>query len=81
MRGTVGAGQASVNFLLGNVGKTDVRDTQQAAEAVLKMFPAQLSPNKFLLFGGSYGGFLSLHLAGQYPVSKETLIIFEYKHI
>ncbi|CAH1398410.1 unnamed protein product [Nezara viridula] len=67
IRGTVGAGQASVNFLLGKVGKTDVRDTQQAAEAVLKMFPTQLSPDKCLLFGGSYGGFLSLHMAGRYP--------------
>ncbi|XP_014284310.1 acylamino-acid-releasing enzyme isoform X2 [Halyomorpha halys] len=67
VRGTVGAGQASVNFLLGKVGKTDVRDSQQAAETVLKMFPGQLSPDKCVLYGGSYGGFLSLHLAGQYP--------------
>lgn len=66
-RGSVGAGQASVDFLLGKVGKTDVRDSQQAAETVLKMFGGQLSPNKCLLFGGSHGGFLSLHLAGQYP--------------
>lgn len=74
-RGSVGAGQASVDFLLGKVGKTDVRDSQQAAEAVLKMFEGQLSSEKCLLFGGSHGGFLSLHLAGQYPVSDPESII------
>lgn len=66
-RGSIGSGQASVDFLLGRVGETDVADCQQAAEEVLRIFPEQLSPEKCVLFGGSHGGFLSLHLSAQFP--------------
>lgn len=74
-RGSTGSGEASVKFLLGKIGSTDVADSQQAAEALLKMFPDQLSQNKCLLFGGSHGGFLSLHLSAQFSVCR-ILYIF-----
>jgi acylaminoacyl-peptidase len=70
-RGSVGSGQASVDFLLGRVGTTDVEDMHQAAKHVLANNP-NISSEKCVLFGGSHGGFLVLHLSGQFPVSIIT---------
>lgn len=65
-RGSTGQGEDSVNFLLKRVGDADVKDVHQAAQAALEQFPC-LNPKKCVLFGGSHGGFLVLHLSGQYP--------------
>ncbi|XP_054284993.1 acylamino-acid-releasing enzyme-like isoform X1 [Macrosteles quadrilineatus] len=65
-RGSTGVGQAGVDFLPGRVGDTDVKDCHQATLAALKQFPI-LDPGKVVLYGGSHGGFLVTHLAGQYP--------------
>lgn len=67
-RGSTGLGQASVDFLPGRVGDTDVKDCHQATLEALKTFPC-LDPQKVVLYGGSHGGFLVTHLSGQYPVS------------
>ncbi|XP_073982088.1 acylamino-acid-releasing enzyme-like isoform X3 [Rhodnius prolixus] len=66
-RGSIGAGQSSVDWLPGRVGFSDVEDVHQAALHVLHKYGSQLDPAKTVLFGGSHGGFLVLHLAGQYP--------------
>ncbi|KAK9512175.1 hypothetical protein O3M35_000652 [Rhynocoris fuscipes] len=68
-RGSIGAGQSSVDWLPGKVGSSDVEDVHQAALHVLHKYRSQLDPNKTVLFGGSHGGFLVLQLAGQYPTS------------
>lgn len=65
-RGSIGAGQESVEFLLGRIGDSDVKDVHLAVVQALKQFPF-LNPNKMVLFGGSHGGFLVTHLSGQFP--------------
>ena len=66
-RGSIGAGQEGVEFLLGKIGDSDVKDVHLATLEALKQFPF-LNPEKMLLFGGSHGGFLVTHLSGQFPV-------------
>ncbi|CAH0380728.1 unnamed protein product [Bemisia tabaci] len=65
-RGSTGQGQASVDYLLGKVGDTDVKDVHQATCEALKTFPC-LNQNAVVLSGGSHGGFLVAHLSAQYP--------------
>ncbi|KAF9797144.1 hypothetical protein SFRURICE_019629 [Spodoptera frugiperda] len=65
-RGSTGAGQDSVQFLLKRVGDTDVKDCKLATDYALKTFTS-IDPNKVCLTGGSHGGFLVTHLSGQYP--------------
>lgn len=64
-RGSIGQGQASIDFLLGRVGDSDVRDCKLATDMCVQLF--NCSPDQCVLFGGSHGGFLVTHLSGQYP--------------
>ncbi|BES97341.1 acylpeptide hydrolase [Nesidiocoris tenuis] len=66
-RGSAGAGEASIKSLEGNVGTVDVMDCHQSALHLLEKYSSVLNRDKVLLFGGSHGGFLVLHLAGQFP--------------
>ncbi|XP_017769559.1 PREDICTED: acylamino-acid-releasing enzyme-like isoform X2 [Nicrophorus vespilloides] len=65
-RGSIGAGAASVKFLLGRVGRSDVDDCVLATKTVLNRYP-YLDEKRVALVGGSHGGFLVTHLSGQYP--------------
>lgn len=65
-RGSTGAGQDSVEFLLGKIGQSDVSDCVLATESALQKYPF-LNPDGLVLFGGSHGGFLVTHLSGKYP--------------
>lgn len=65
-RGSIGAGQNSVEFLLGRIGKSDVADCIQATQQAFSQYP-WLDSNRTVLVGGSHGGFLVTHLSGQYP--------------
>lgn len=65
-RGSIGAGQKSVEYLLGRVGKSDVSDCVLATKQALDKF-CWLDNNRIVLVGGSHGGFLVTHLSGQYP--------------
>ncbi|KAB0795385.1 hypothetical protein PPYR_12463 [Photinus pyralis] len=65
-RGSIGAGEDSIKFLLGKVGKADVQDCVEAVKAVLTRYP-WLDASRVSLMGGSHGGFLVTHLSGQYP--------------
>ncbi|XP_053577103.1 acylamino-acid-releasing enzyme isoform X2 [Bombina bombina] len=64
-RGSLGFGRDSILSLPGKVGDQDVKDVQMAVQQVLQEEP--IDPSKVMLCGGSHGGFLSLHLIGQYP--------------
>uniref|UniRef100_A0A0A9XJL5 Acylamino-acid-releasing enzyme n=2 Tax=Lygus hesperus TaxID=30085 RepID=A0A0A9XJL5_LYGHE len=66
-RGSIGAGEDSVKALLGNVGTIDVSDCHQSTLKALEKHSSILAKDKCILFGGSHGGFLVLHLSGQYP--------------
>lgn len=72
-RGSIGSGQESVEFLLGRIGDSDVKDVHFATCQALKQFPF-LDPKKMVLMGGSHGGFLVTHLSGRFPVmsSEDT---------
>lgn len=65
-RGSLGSGQQSIEFLPGNVGVADVKDCITATDTALSTFK-WLNPDAVALVGGSHGGFLVLHLSGQYP--------------
>jgi len=65
-RGSTGFGEDNVRSLLGNVGDMDVKDCHMAREMCLERYP-NISREKCVLMGGSHGGFLVTHLAGQYP--------------
>ncbi|RZC35335.1 acylamino-acid-releasing enzyme, partial [Asbolus verrucosus] len=65
-RGSIGAGQDSVEFLLSRIGQTDVSDCILATQTVLERH-SSLNPDSMVLFGGSHGGFLVTHLSGKYP--------------
>lgn len=64
-RGSTGFGQDSVDILPGKVGSLDVQDVHTMAEHVLSQ--GYGDKRKVIATGGSHGGFLSLHMIGQYP--------------
>ncbi|XP_076266303.1 acylamino-acid-releasing enzyme-like isoform X2 [Rhynchophorus ferrugineus] len=72
-RGSIGSGDDSVNYLLGKVGTSDVKDCIQAVDTVLEEF-AWLNPDQLVLCGGSHGGFLVTHLSGQYPDKFKAVV-------
>ena len=55
------------------MGDTDVKDCHEAASAAVSALP-QLSAAKVVLMGGSHGGSLVTHLAGQYPASYRAVV-------
>ena len=64
-RGSLGFGQNSVLSLPKNIGCQDVSDVQHAAQTVAK--DLDIPAGRIFVHGGSHGGFLTLHLVGQYP--------------
>jgi len=72
-RGSTGFGEENVRSLLGKVGDMDVKDCQLAKDKCLEKFP-HLSSDKCVLMGGSHGGFLVTHLAGQYPDHYKAVV-------
>ncbi|KRY32905.1 Acylamino-acid-releasing enzyme [Trichinella spiralis] len=64
-RGSLGFGEKFVNCLGGLIGTTDVLDCHHAVATVLQC-DSHVNKKAILLFGGSHGGFIALHLIGQY---------------
>nr|CAB3222365.1 acylamino-acid-releasing enzyme-like [Phallusia mammillata] len=64
-RGSLGFGQNSILSLPGNVGTQDVGDVQQAAVDACEIL--SIDKSDVYVHGGSHGGFLTLHLIGQFP--------------
>ncbi|TNN06505.1 Acylamino-acid-releasing enzyme isoform 2 [Schistosoma japonicum] len=65
-RGSLGYGNAFIQDLIGYIGEKDVSDCVQATECALNYLQKYESNLKAVLFGGSHGGFLTLHLAARY---------------
>lgn len=72
-RGSLGAGQASVDSLPGHCGVADVSDCLLALKEALAQLP-WLDESRVALIGGSHGGFLVTHLAGQVPDKWRAVI-------
>ncbi|CAH8858688.1 unnamed protein product [Trichobilharzia szidati] len=64
--GSLGYGDEFIQDLIGRIGERDVSDCVEATKVTLKYLQRYESNLKAVLFGGSHGGFLSLHLAGRY---------------
>ncbi|CAH8549625.1 unnamed protein product [Heterobilharzia americana] len=65
-RGSLGYGNDFTRDLLGFIGDKDVSDCVQATKSALNYLRKYESNLKAVLYGGSHGGFLSLHLAARY---------------
>merc|ERR1719474_496398 len=72
-RGSTGFGDENVRSLLGNVGDNDVKDCYMATQRALDEYQ-HLARDKVVLMGGSHGGFLVTHLAGQYPDDYQAVV-------
>ena len=72
-RGSMGNGQKGIFALTKHVGDFDVKDCFQAVQECLKKY-ANIDVNKLILYGGSHGGFLVTHLAGQYPDAFKAVV-------
>ncbi|XP_045520329.1 acylamino-acid-releasing enzyme-like isoform X2 [Pieris brassicae] len=68
-RGSTGSGDDNVISLIGHVGVYDVQDALLALNILKGNF------EKFILYGGSYGGFLCAHLAGLYPDMFKAMVL------
>ncbi|KFD67538.1 hypothetical protein M514_12877 [Trichuris suis] len=64
-RGSFGFGEDFLQALPGRVGKLDVLDCRHACDTVCE-YDRHIDPNRIALFGASHGGFLVLHLIGQF---------------
>ncbi|KAI4460704.1 serine peptidase s9 family member [Holotrichia oblita] len=73
-RGSTGAGQASVDFLPGRVGVSDVSDCVLAVQTTLEKYP-WLNKDAVTLVGACYGGFLATHLSGQHPDMFKVVVV------
>lgn len=72
-RGSTGMGSATVEYLQGKVGDTDVKDCITATQEAIKKYP-WLDPDRIGVCGGSHGGLLATHLSGQVPVSETNIM-------
>ncbi|KAL8429111.1 hypothetical protein Efla_003164 [Eimeria flavescens] len=64
-RGSTGFGQEELVSLHGCAGRQDVDDVAGVVQQVITHFG--YDPRRCVAVGGSHGGFLCCHLAGQYP--------------
>jgi len=65
--GSLGYSPDALESLAGHVGSKDVQDCYDMLQLALKDTDWNCDPSKVAVTGGSHGGFLSLHLIGQYP--------------
>ncbi|VDP81634.1 unnamed protein product [Echinostoma caproni] len=67
-RGSLGYGDQALRSILGHIGRNDVEDCVTATMTAMNKLRELLGTTvPAVLFGGSHGGFLVLHLAARYP--------------
>ncbi|GBP39847.1 Acylamino-acid-releasing enzyme [Eumeta japonica] len=71
-RGSIGSGEAAVNFLLGRIGDTDIKDCYLTTQKCIEQYP--IDRDRVGLFGGSHGGFLVTGLSGVYPDTYKAVV-------
>lgn len=72
-RGSSGAGQKNVEFLIGRVGKVEVSDCVLATVQAFIQYP-WINPNRTSVYGVSYGGYLAALLSSQYPDVYKSVV-------
>jgi acylaminoacyl-peptidase len=88
-RGSLGFGQALIDFLPGKCGTEDIKDTMvtishslmnlisslRLQECMKDALSKQLAdPNKAVLCGGSHGGFIGAHIVTQSNAFKAAVL-------
>ena len=63
-RGSTGMNEQALNSLPGNIGTNDVADCMEATNFFINK--GLIKTDELFLWGGSHGGFLACHLAGQF---------------
>lgn len=69
-RGICGMGKSWKEELIGNYGVLDVRDILTSVRSIIKCGKYNIDENKIGLYGGSYGGYNALLIAGKYNQSR-----------
>lgn len=64
-RGVVGISEEWRAALDGHYGDYDIQDTSEAATFAVVHHPDIIDPNRVYLYGGSYGGYVALLMAGK----------------
>lgn len=69
-RGISGMGKEWEEELIGNYGVSDVKDILTSITSIIKCGKYNIAENKIGLYGGSYGGYNALLIAGKYNQSR-----------
>lgn len=65
-RGVIGTGvDGWENMLEGHYGEYDIQDTSIATDCVLRRYAQIMDENNVFLYGGSYGGYVAMMMAGR----------------
>eukprot|EP00208_Stichococcus_sp_RCC1054_P004576 CAMPEP_0206148488 /NCGR_PEP_ID=MMETSP1473-20131121/36760_1 /ASSEMBLY_ACC=CAM_ASM_001109 /TAXON_ID=1461547 /ORGANISM="Stichococcus sp, Strain RCC1054" /LENGTH=792 /DNA_ID=CAMNT_0053545837 /DNA_START=314 /DNA_END=2692 /DNA_ORIENTATION=- len=72
-RGSTGYGEDCIQALPGHAGSADVADCMAALHAAVDR--GWVDPERVAIVGGSHGGFLAGHLAGQHPGSFRAAVL------
>ncbi|MGM9697775.1 MAG: alpha/beta hydrolase family protein [Prevotella sp.] len=78
-RGVIGTGVDGWEYMLeGHYGEYDIQDTCIATDSMLRRYSQIMDENNIFLYGGSYGGYVAMLMAGRVNSSKRFKAIIAH---